>query len=227
MSRTALAFALSFVLTAASGAALAHHDQDGESIDKVNGSITAEANHNYGDLETVNGSIKIESSARTGDAETVNGSINAADNVSVGGLSTVNGSIRVGTQARIAKDIDTVNGSIFVDNGGDIGGDVGTVNGAIGLVDTDLAGGIETVNGDITVGIGSHVKGGIHVEKPHGWSMNKRKPPRIIIGPNAQVDGAMVFERPVVLYVHSTAKVGSIRGAQAIAYSTARAPTEE
>ena len=46
--------------------------------------------------------------------------------------------------------------------------DVSTVNGAIGLVDTDLGGGIETVNGDITVGVGSHVKGGIQVEKPSG-----------------------------------------------------------
>lgn len=225
MSRTALAFALSFALTAASSTAFAH--QDGESIDKVNGSIVAEANTNYGDLETVNGSIKLESSARAGDTETVNGSITGGDNVSVGSLSTVNGSIRLGTQARIARNVETVNGSIFVDNGGDIGGGIETVNGAIGLVDTDLAGGIETVNGDITVGIGSHVKGGIRIEKPQGWSMQKRKPNRIIIGPNAQVDGAMVFERPVVLYVHSTAKVGRITGATAIAYSTARAPTEE
>ena len=225
MSRTALAFALSFALTAASSMAFAH--QDGESIDKVNGSITAAANQSYGDLETVNGSIDIESSARTGNAETVNGNISADDHVSVGSLSTVNGSIRVGTQARIARDVETVNGSVFIDNGGDVGGGIETVNGAIGLVDTDLAGGIETVNGDITVGIGSHVKGGIRIEKPHGWSMQKRKPNRIIIGPNAQVDGALVFERPVVLYVHSTAKVGPITGATAIAYSTARAPTEE
>ena len=226
MSRTALAFALSFALAAACGTAYA---QNGPNIDKVNGAITAEANQNYGDLETVNGSISIESSARTGDAETVNGGITAADNVSVGGLSTVNGSIRVGTQARIAKDVETVNGSIFVDTGGDIAGGIETVNGAIGLVDTDLAGGIETVNGDITVGVGSHVKGGIHVEKPgHNWSMGKKRPPnRIIIGPNARVDGALVFERPVVLYVHSTAKVGPITGATAIPYNTARAPTEQ
>ena len=80
------------------------------------------------------------------------------------------------------------------------------MNGAIGLVDSDLGGGIETVNGDVTVGVGSHVHGGIHVEKPNnsGWFRmnNKRKPPRIVIGPNAQVDGALVFEREVVLYVH-------------------------
>ena len=61
--------------------------------------------------------------------------------------------------------------------------------------------------------------GGIHVEKPsNSWfCMRKPKPPRIVIGPNAQVDGALVFEREVVLYVHTTAKVGSISGAKAIA----------
>jgi hypothetical protein len=76
------------------------------------------------------------------------------------------------------------------------------------------------------VGIGSHVHGGIHVEKPGpSWiSLHKNKPPRIIIGPNAQVDGPLVFEREVVLYVHTTAKVGSITGAKAIPFSTDTAP---
>jgi len=223
MSRNRLAFALSFALVLASSAATA---QDHEDIDKVNGSITAASGQTYGDLSTVNGSIRIESNARTGDAETVNGSIQAADNISTGSLTTVNGSVRVGQQARISDGIDTVNGSIFVDRGGDIAKGVETVNGAIGLVDTDLGGGIETVNGDITVGIGSHVHGGIHVEKPgQSWfQMHKPKPPRIVIGPNAQVDGPMVFEREVVLYVHTTAKVGSIRGATAIPFSTDKAP---
>jgi len=139
----------------------------------------------------------------------------------------VNGSIRIGQQARIGDGIETVNGSIFVDRGGDIRHGVSTVNGAIGLVDTDLGGGIETVNGDITVGVGSHVRGGIHVEKPsQGWSMNKRKPPRIVIGPNARVDGALIFEREVVLYVHTSAKVGSVRGATPIPFSTDRAPQQ-
>jgi len=67
---------------------------------------------------------------------------------------------------------------------------------------------------------------GIHGEKPGpSWiSLHKNKPPRIIIGPNAQVDGPLVFEREVVLYVHSTAKVGSITGAKAIPFSTDTAP---
>jgi hypothetical protein len=109
-----------------------------------------------------------------------------------------------------------------------VGRGVETVNGAIGLVDTDLGGGIDTVNGDITVGVGSHVKGGIHVEKPgqQWFSMGKRKPPRIVIGPNAQVDGSLVFEREVKLYVHRTAKIGSVSGATAVRYDGDRAPED-
>lgn len=197
-------------------------------IDKVNGSITAEAGRTYGNLETVNGSIHIESNARFKDAETVNGSIKAADNIRAGSLSTVNGGIRVGPRARIGGMVETVNGGVFVDRGGDIARNVATVNGAIGLVDSDLGGDIETVNGDITVGAGSHVRGGIRVEKPSmQWiSIGKRKAPRIIIGPNARVDGALVFEREVKLYVHRSAKIGPVTGATAVRYDSERAPQD-
>lgn len=221
MSRSRLALALLFVLSAAP--AFAQQD-----IDKVNGSITAEASHTYGNLETVNGSIRIESRARIQDAGTVNGSIKAADNIHAGSLSTVNGSIRIGPQARIGGAVETVNGSVFVDRGGGIARDVETVNGAIGLVHSDLGGGIATVNGDITVGAGSHVKGGITVEKPSvQWiTVVKRKPPRIIIGANARVDGALVFEREVKLYVHRSAKIGPVTGATAVRYDGERAPQD-
>ena len=223
MPRTRLVLAC--LLALATAPALA---QDGPDIDKINGSITAEAGQAYGDLETVNGSIRIESGASFADAETVNGSIKADDRIQADSLSTVNGSVRVGTDARISGGIETVNGSVFVDRGGQLH-DVSTVNGAIGLVDSDLSGGIETVHGDITVGAGSHVRGGILVEKPSGnnWlRMGKRKPPRIIVGPDARVDGPLVFEHEVKLYVHRTATVGDITGATAIRYDGDRAPAD-
>jgi hypothetical protein len=220
-SRTVLAVSLALLCTAP---VFAQDD-----IDKVNGSITAEASQTYGDLSTVNGSIRIQDNSRTGSAETVNGSIRVADNVVTGGLETVNGSIRVGKQLQADGNIETVNGSVFVDRGGSLRA-VSTVNGSIGLVDCDLSDGIETVNGDITVGVGSHVKGGIKVEKPtSNWmpiSIGKRKPPRIIIGPDAVVDGPLVFEREVTLYVHDSARIGSVTGATAVRYSGARAPTD-
>ena len=101
-----------------------------------------------------------------------------------------------------------------------------TVNGAIGLVDTDVAGSIETVNGDLTVGAGSHVRGGIHYEKPnHQWISFNARDPKVIIGPNARVDGPLVFEHEVKLYVHESAQIGAVTGATAIRYEGDRAPT--
>ncbi|AWV08726.1 DUF4097 family beta strand repeat-containing protein [Marilutibacter maris] len=200
-----------------------------QSIDKVNGSITAEAGQQYGDLETVNGSIRIHENARVRDAETVNGSIKVAASAHTGALETVNGSIRLEETVTVDGSMETVNGSIFVGRQGRVSGDVETVNGAIGLVDADVGGGIETVTGDLTVGAGSHVRGGIHYEKPSPSLIRintKRRPPRVIIGPNAVVEGALRFEREVTLYVHTSARTGPISGATAVRYDTDRAPAE-
>ena len=215
------------------GTATAHDPAEqasGQDIDKVNSSITAEAGRAYGDLSTVNGSIKIEANARIKDAETVNGSIRAKDDIQSHSLSTVNGSVHVGERARIDGGIETVNGGVFVDRGGKLARGIETVNGAIGIIATELGGGIETVNGDVTVGLGSHLKGGIKVEKPNnkwlGFRMGKQKIPRIVIGPNAVVDGPLVFEREVKLYVHSSARIGNLRGATVVRFDSATPPKD-
>lgn len=222
MTRHRIALALSLALSGTLALPALAADQDHS---KVNGSIHIADGERAGDLDTVNGSIKVGESARAGDADTVNGSIKVYDGARVGGLSTVNGSIRVGTNVETGDDVETVNGSIFIDRGGNVRGGIETVNGAIGLVDTDVAGGIETVNGDLTVGADSHVRGGIHYEKPNQqWISFKRRDPRVIIGPNARVDGPLVFEHAVTLYVHESATTGPITGATAQRYSGNRAP---
>ena len=159
------------------------------------------------DVSTVNGSVSADAGQAYGDLETVNGSVSIAAGATVEDASTVNGSITVGDGARL-ESLEAVNGSLRLGR------------------DVQVAGGIETVNGDITVGIGSHVKGGIKVEKPRGWSMKPRRDPRIIIGPNAVVEGPLVFERPVTLYVHTSARIGAVTGATAKPFSTDTAPTE-
>ena len=217
------------VLLAAAGVAQAHDEQRIRDIDKVNGSITAEAGQFYGDLSTVNVGIDLQRGAKVEDVETVNGGIEAGDEVVARSVSTVNGGIRFGQRAQVDGDVETVNGGIFFDRGSNVRRGVSTVNGGIGLVDTDLGGGIETVNGDITVGVGSHVKGGIRVEKPTGnWGLRMGKPkvPRIVIGPNAVVEGNLVFEREVTLHVHQSARIGNVSGATAQRYSTATPPQD-
>ncbi|TWI05857.1 hypothetical protein IP90_00119 [Luteimonas cucumeris] len=119
---------------------------------------------------------------------------------------------------------------MFVDQGSRVSGGISTVNGAIGLVGAELGKDIETVNSDITVGVGSHVRGGIRIEKPtRSWlpiSMGKRRPPRVTIGPDAVVDGPLVFEREVRLYVHDSARIGPVTGATAQRYQ-GEPPQEE
>jgi hypothetical protein len=220
MTRYRTALLLSLALAA--GPALAQ-----QGISKVNGSVTAEAGQTYGDLETVNGSIRVDAGATVEDVSTVNGAISAGDKVRIASLETVNGGIKLGTGAQVKGDIDTVNGSVFVDRGGVVGGGVSTVNGGIGLVATQLGGGIGTVNGDITVGVGSHVKGGIKVEKNKSmFQVKMGRDPRVIIGPKAVVEGPLVFERPVTLYVHRSAKTGPVSGATAKIFDTDTAPAE-
>ena len=222
MTRNRLALTLAIALFACAAPAFAQQD-----IDKVNGGITAEAGQAYGDLETVNGGIELEDGARAEDVSTVNGGIKGGDDVQARSLEAVNGGIRLGKRAQV-RGIDTVNGGIFLDRGSRVAGNIGNVNGGIGVVGTTVDGDIETVTGDITVGADSHVKGGIRVEKPKGMSFNwkKQRDPRIVIGPNAVVDGPLVFERDVTLYVHSSARIGRVSGATAKTYATDTPPEE-
>jgi hypothetical protein len=140
----------------------------------------------------------------------------------------VNGGIRIEGRNRVTS-IETVNGGIFTGRGSDVAHGVQTVNGAIGLVDTDVGGSIETVNGNVTIGIDSHVRGGLTIEKPRQGGMGlsfKPRIPRVVIGPGAVVDGALVFKREVKLYVHKTARTGAITGATAIPFDGPTAPND-
>lgn len=221
MTRTRIALALLVAF-----AAIPAHAFDRD-VSKVNGGITVEAGETYGSLDTVNGGIDIGANARVESAETVNGGIEVGARAQTGELETVNGGIRL-EQGVTSGGLSTVNGGIFVARGGKVGGGIETVNGAIGLVDTDVDGSIETVNGDVTIGVGSHVRGGLHFSKVNRpfISIGKKRIPRVIIGPEARVDGPLRFEREVILYVHGTAKTGPITGATAIRFDTPQPPEQ-
>lgn len=195
----------------------------GQDIDKVNGAIRTEAGTEYGDLDTVNGAISIERGTRAESASTVNGGIQVDDGAQVGTLETVNGSISIGAMVEVAHDVSTVNGGVSIERGSRVLGKVETVNGGVKLSGGEIGKGIATVNGDITVDADSIVRGGILVEKPSmGWfNFGNQKKPRVVIGPNAVVEGTLDFEREVELFVHDTAKVGQINGATAVKFSGA------
>jgi DUF4097 and DUF4098 domain-containing protein YvlB len=194
MTRAALLVAL----LVASGAAIAA-DED---YDKVNGSIQVAAGRKVDqNVSTVNGSITIGEGASIKDAD------------------TVNGSITLGQHATATK-LSAVNGRLTLDNGANVTGAIGNVNGDIRLSGAHVAGGIRTINGDIDIGANSRVEGGILVEKPSmSWFSWKGKPPRVVIGPGAVVQGTLKFEREVQLYVSDRATIGPVEGATAVKFS--------
>ena len=221
MRTTLLALALSLAFSPAYA-----HNSDDNDIDHVNGGIHAEAGHTYGDLSTVNGGISLDSGAKAKGVETVNGGISLEDNVEVDSLETVNGGITAGQNSRIGEGVTTVNGGVRISFHSRVGGEVETVNGGITVQQTEVAGQVHTVNGDITIGAQSVVHGGILVEKNHGFGINwgKQKKPRIVIGPNAVVEGELRFEREVELFVHPSAKIGKVIGATAQSYTDTLPP---
>jgi DUF4097 and DUF4098 domain-containing protein YvlB len=141
------------------------------------------------------------------DAETVNGTVRIASGSSADDVSSVNGSIRLGENVSVGGEVEVVNGKISLDTGTKVADGVSNVNGEIMLTGAEVGGDLSTVNGDVTLKDGSTLRGDLIVEKPGGWSNNKRKP-KVIIGPNSRVLGNLVLERKVELYLHDSAEVG-------------------
>lgn len=196
------------------------------SIDKVNGSIRTEEGRAYDSLETVNGSIQLAVRVRADSVETVNGSITLNESASAERVETVNGSISLAASAQVGA-AETVNGSVRLERGATVLRDVETVNGGIRLDAASIGGNVETVNGDITLLDGSRIAGGITVDKPNtGWFNlgGNNRLPKIVIGPNSEVAGPMVFKREVELFVHDTARIGRVEGAEAKRYSGSAMP---
>jgi DUF4097 and DUF4098 domain-containing protein YvlB len=199
---------------------------DGNALQKVNGSVHVHSGTAPSDAETVNGSIEIDDNAAVGGAMTVNGGIKVGSRATATNLHTVNGGIVVGSATRIAKNIESVNGSISLADDVIVAGPVTNVNGKISLQSAQLGGGITTVNGDILIYGASHVAGGIHVEKPGGVIRLGSSPPRIEIGPGATVQGELIFDREVRLYVSDKATIGPVTGATAIPFTGDTAPRD-
>ncbi len=208
-----LATAVAFILAGAA------HAQD---ISKVNGGIHIESGQKAGELSTVNGSVRVSDNAAIKSAETVNGSIRLGDGVQAESLSSVNGAISIGAGSRIGKTVESVNGGITLGEGGEVVGAIENVNGALRMEANSIAGSLQTVSGSINVGADARVLGSITVKKPGGsWFGNwgTSNDPKVIIGARAEVTGPLVFERDVELFVHESARVGEISGAEAKRFS--------
>lgn len=195
--------------------------QGGSGLDKVNGSVNVEPAKHVGNVGTVNGDVRIGHDAVVANAETVNGAIDLEPHAHANSLETVNGGVQIQDGAEVAHAASSVNGDLQLANGGRVGGKLSNVNGEISLDHASVGGGIETTGGDVTIGAGSTVTGGLHVEKPGGvtfWNRDKHKP-KIVIGPGAVIDGPLRFDREVDLLVAPSAKIGPVTGAKVQPYS--------
>ncbi|SIQ20798.1 DUF4097 family beta strand repeat-containing protein [Solilutibacter tolerans] len=200
------------------------------SVSTVSGDIDIDAGVTAKNVESVSGDIQGDADVQLGDAETVSGDIELGARGRAGSVQTVSGDIRFDNGGRL-ESTETVSGDVFINRDGRVARGVETVSGSVGLVASEVGGDIVTYTGDVTVGVGSHVRGGLTVRKPKkngGITIVnlrvKQDPPRIIIGPNARVDGALTFEHEVKLYVHRTARIGKITGATPVYFDTPRAP---
>ena len=181
----------------------------------VNGNISVGADATIsGSLSTINGTIRVDDDVRLDDAETVNGALRLGDSVTVSSLETVNGSIRVGERGNIEGGIEAVNGRIEANGGTVIGRGVSNVNGEIELSGAEVSGDVSTVNGDVLLYGGTAVLGDVVIEKPNRWNWGSKlaRKPKVIVGPGSRVDGDIIAEREIDLYLSESAQVGGVRG---------------
>jgi len=162
---------------------------------------------------TVNSSIHLGDNTNTGDVDSVNGSIRIGANSVVRSVESVNGSIKLGSDVTVEEGIEAVNGAIELDAGCEVGDDVTTVNGRVSMENTRVAGNVETVNGKLEILDRSEVSGNVVVRRPGGWNWSqKHKPVYVEIGKDVIVRGNLIFEQPVELKLHESARVGEIVG---------------
>ena len=189
--------------------------EEADEASTVNGGISiGEDAVVTGNVNTVNGSIRVDDGATIKKAWTVNGSVRLSENVKSESLETVNGSVTLGSGTTVDGEVETVNGRITLAQAASVADDVTNVNGQIELMDAAVGGNIETVNGDIELYGNSVVKGNIVVNKQSGWGWgkSKKRKPRVVIGPGARVEGKIVLEREVELFISETAEVSRVEG---------------
>jgi cytoskeletal protein CcmA (bactofilin family) len=191
---------------------------DGRNLSTVNGEVKASAGETYGSLSTVNGSVHVGNGVTADSAKTVNGEIEVENNAKVGELRTVNGSVEIGEDVVIARTATTVNGEIEIGKRSRVGSDVTTVNGEVEIRGGEVGGKVITTKGDIELTDGARVQGGIHVKKnmgtDWGWGKDKDHPSKVRICSTCAVEGDLVFDRPVELYVEDGARIGKVIGDQ-------------
>jgi hypothetical protein len=220
------------LVAATASTALASPPKD---VRNVNGDAVVKERDVVGHVSTVNGDVRIGANARALSAKSTNGEIRIASGASVGPVETTNGAITVAPKASTGP-LTCTNCEIRIGAGAEVSGKVANVNGSIRAEGASITGTLETVTGEIVLLDGTRLDGTIRVRPPTNggggvpgvgglpgvdrWvNMGGISTATIVIGPNVVVTQPIALDREAELYVHRTAEVPSIRGANAIRYS--------
>jgi UDP-3-O-[3-hydroxymyristoyl] glucosamine N-acyltransferase len=188
-----------------------------------NGSVSIGNGAGVASIDTVNGSTQVGNHTEIASINTVNGNTLVGEDSKVQEMSSVNGSIGMGNRSAVARDIHSTNGQVALGDDAYVQGVIYSVNTSVSLGKRARAGQIVAENADVTLEEGARVERSIEVRKvSYNWFAHvigvKERIPTITIGPNAQVGGDLVFTGKVVLRVHSTAKIGAVKGAEVQTY---------
>lgn len=214
-------------------------DAPAPTLRSISDDLRTHPGRRYGQLESISGNVRIAARAIVEGAATTSGDIQVHEEAAVGPVRSISGNLTVGAQAwvrraetvsghialglgvEVEEGVQSTSGTIKTDHGCRIKGDVTSTIGDIVLLGTEVEGDIHVVSGDLTVTAGSRVSGNIHLDRPASASCHR---PRIVIGPDACVEGELLLDAPVDLFVHATAQTGPIMGASRIVYSTPHPP---
>jgi NDP-sugar pyrophosphorylase family protein len=187
----------------------------------LNGDVFVEPNTvaETSDFSTVNGDIEIADRARVQSVRAVNGDITLGKGAHARSIESVNGRVKLGPDAQLGRGVKLVNGGVSLDTGVLVRGSVATVNGEIVARGATIEGDVENYEGGMQILDGSVVKGSLTVHEPE--TRSDGTPPRIVIGADSRVVGPLKFERDVRLYVHETAEIGPVEGAEPVRFSGA------
>lgn len=164
---------------------------------------------------SIHAPIVLRPGARLGAADGVHSSISVGPGAWLGNGESINGKIQVCSEGRTGP-LTTVNGAILLLPAAQVDGDIETQNGAIEAEAATIRGSLRGGGGDITLR-GTQVTGDIRIgpARKRLFGGGNKALPRIVLGPGAVVEGDLVFEREVELFVHVDAKIGEVAGAVA------------
>ncbi len=202
------------------GATITPETVTGPDINNGDRRVVVATGTQVNDVRNINGRVTVEAGASARNIRTYNGRIIIEGNGFVSGnVDTYNGGIRAIGGGEIKGNAEAFNGDIVLAHM-TVGQNVQTANGRIDLSNVAIGENVETNGGDVMLE-NSIVEKDLIIHKRKGFNFFELPVFRqkVVIGPESQIKGSLMVRRKVQLYVHETARINNIVGANAISYS--------